>query len=485
MHKVLLNINYTLAVFAVFFLVLKVIFIFSSGPLPDEAYYWLWSKNIGLSYYDHPPLTSWVQYSLSLLLPNNILEVRALPFLCFLIICFINIKWMMEIKKRKNIALLNSTVIFFSLPLYGILLTIAFPDALMVLLLFLSGFLFYKFYSARIEGKDVYKLWYLSTLCFSLACITKYNAIVFGIGILIFMWSQRPTLRSMFLSRHIIFSVFIFLFIQLPVLIWNLENQFSSFQFHLNKRMDTELSTISFVKNTITFISATVLSLSPLAAIYLYTKKNKLELCKVDQLAMSCAYYVLLVTICSCILLSIFTNVLYYWSIVGFILFLPYLSLLFRKPWEVIFQLCYGLAFLLLLTINSGFLPLTIFSGKVDRETAIVHKWEQVIKQISNFQKINEVEDIVFTDYRIASLYSFHSGNTKVDALMQNRETQFDIWRSKKQFYPIKSLIIADRDFPIHRKLTTNFREITYLGQIETTKYNRKIKNFDVYLAKK
>ena len=233
MYKALLNINYTLAFFAIFFVALKLIFIFSSGPLPDETYYWLWSKNIGLSYYDHPPLTSWLQYLISLIVPDNILEIRALPFLCFLLICLINFKWVMEIKKRENIEFLNSTVIFFSLPLYGILLTIAFPDALMVLLLFLSGFLFYKFYSARIEGKNDYKLWYLSTFCFSLACITKYNAIVFGVGILIFIWVQNSYLRSIFLSRHFFFSIVIFFFTQLPVFVWNLENQFSSFQFHL------------------------------------------------------------------------------------------------------------------------------------------------------------------------------------------------------------------------------------------------------------
>ena len=166
MYKVLLNINYTLLFFAVFFVVLKFIFIFSSGPLPDEAYYWLWSKNIDLSYYDHPPLTSWIQYLISFIVPDNILEIRALPFLCFLIICFINIKWMMEIKKRENIELLNSMAFFLSMPLFGMLLTIAFPDALMVLLLFLSGFLFYKFYSAKIEKKNENKFWYLSTFVF-------------------------------------------------------------------------------------------------------------------------------------------------------------------------------------------------------------------------------------------------------------------------------------------------------------------------------
>ena len=485
MFKVQLNKNYILAIFIFLLISVKLLFIFLSGPLPDEAYYWLWSKKPALSYYDHPPLTSWIQYSLSLILPYKILEIRALPFLCFLTICFVNVKWIQEIKKRENITLLSSTVIFFSLPLYGIFLTIAFPDALMVLLLFSSGFLFYKFYSGRLEGKNDYKLWYLATLCFSLACITKYNAIMFGVGILIFMSSQKSTLRSLLLSRHFVFSIFLFIFTQLPVLIWNLENQFSSFQFHLNKRMDTELSISSFVKNTSTFILATALSISPLATVYLYTKKNKIALCKVNQLAMSCAYYVLLVTICSCIFLSIFTNVLYYWSIVGFILFIPYLSLFFHKTWEIVFQLCYGLTFFLLLTINSSFFPLTLFSGDVDRETAIVHKWEQVIKQISNFQKITKVKHILFTDYRIASLYGFHSGNRNVDALMQNRETQFDIWRSKKHSYPTKSLVIADGDFPIHIELKKIFRGITYLGQIETNQYNRKIKNFDVYLVSK
>ena len=68
---------------------------------------------------------------------------------------------------------------------------------------------------------------------------------------------------------------------------------------------------------------------------------------------------------------------------------------------------------------------------------------------------------------------------------MQNRKTQFDIWRSKKQFYPTKSLIIADSDFPIHSKITTVFSETIYLGKIETKSFNRKIKNFDVYLARK
>ena len=46
---------------AFIFLIVKVFFLMYANPLPDEAYYWLWSKNIALSYFDHPPLATWLQ----------------------------------------------------------------------------------------------------------------------------------------------------------------------------------------------------------------------------------------------------------------------------------------------------------------------------------------------------------------------------------------------------------------------------------------
>ena len=42
------------------FLVLKLVFLFGSGPTSDEAYYWLWGQHPALSYYDHPPFHAWM-----------------------------------------------------------------------------------------------------------------------------------------------------------------------------------------------------------------------------------------------------------------------------------------------------------------------------------------------------------------------------------------------------------------------------------------
>ena len=67
-------------------IIIKALFFWKGAILPDEAYYWLWSKNIDLSYYDHPPLSSWFQGLLSFTIPNKYIEVRIIPTLCFAII---------------------------------------------------------------------------------------------------------------------------------------------------------------------------------------------------------------------------------------------------------------------------------------------------------------------------------------------------------------------------------------------------------------
>ena len=42
---------------------------------PDEAYYWLWSEHLSLSYFDHPPMVSYFAW-FTTLLSNSELAVR-------------------------------------------------------------------------------------------------------------------------------------------------------------------------------------------------------------------------------------------------------------------------------------------------------------------------------------------------------------------------------------------------------------------------
>ena len=59
---------------------IKVCFAFFFPVNPDEAYYILWSKNLSLGYYDHPPMIAWLIKVVSYI-DIDILTVRSISIL--------------------------------------------------------------------------------------------------------------------------------------------------------------------------------------------------------------------------------------------------------------------------------------------------------------------------------------------------------------------------------------------------------------------
>ena len=104
-----------------FFVLIKLIFIMYSHPLPDEAYYWLWSHQVALSYFDHPPLAAWVQALLLFYFDSDYLVINALPILSLIIVTTIVITWQKHMFGRFDYDLcLKSMVLFLALPIYTI-----------------------------------------------------------------------------------------------------------------------------------------------------------------------------------------------------------------------------------------------------------------------------------------------------------------------------------------------------------------------------
>ena len=120
-------------------LMTKVFFLTYANPLPDEAYYWLWSKNIALSFFDHPPLATWEQSLLHNLSSNKYFIIRALPIVSLGTVLTIMIAWQKSMFKRFDYNLcLKSVVLFLVFPIYNIFFSISFPDHLLITLLFAS-----------------------------------------------------------------------------------------------------------------------------------------------------------------------------------------------------------------------------------------------------------------------------------------------------------------------------------------------------------
>ena len=83
----------------------------------------------------------------------------------------------------------------------------------------------------------------------------------------------------------------------------------------------------------------------------------------------------------------------------------------------------------------------------------------------------------------MASLYSFHSGDEEVDAIMEKRNTQFDIWREENITDRQSALILVDDDFPLHEAIIKNYEKISYLQEINIFSLGKKIKSYDIFLG--
>ena len=269
----------------------------------------------------------------------------------------------------------------------------------------------------------------------------------------------------------------------MPVFFWNLSNDFASFSFHMAERLDQGKGFQTVFRNAAGFLFGVLLAFSP---IFLFNLKNNFFLenfsdDKNNFITMS--KFVFVFSLAFCIFLCFFTNVLYYWLTPAIILLIPFLiNILKGKIWQYL-HILYGMCILLILVINMSVYPITLFFGNVDRETAILYGWKKIIGVISKEKKSRDIERVVFSDYRLGSLYIFHSGDFEADVVMEKRRTQFDVWRDEQSPLEVNALIITDNDFPIGQKILSSFKTIEFVRDIEIHIGNKLVRKYHVFMG--
>ncbi len=188
----------------------------------DEAYYWMWSHNLQLGYYDHPPMIAYLIY-----ITNFISEsewgVRLVNVFCLSISALYLFKLACEMFNEK--IAINALLIFSSIPLVhaGYILTT--PDS--PLILFWSLSLYYS-YKAIFFGKT--KDYFLTGLMLGFMMLSKYTAILFVAMLLIFIVFKR---RDILTNINFYLAVLVASVVVSPMLWWNYQNDWISFAFQL------------------------------------------------------------------------------------------------------------------------------------------------------------------------------------------------------------------------------------------------------------
>ena len=193
------------------------------GLLPEEAYYWTYSKHPAPGYFDHPPMVAWVITLGTTLFGDTPLGVRFATIMLWIatagLLFLTGRMWF-----GRRVALL-ATLLFTLLPIYigaGLIVT---PDRPTLFFWVATLYLI-----SKALHTDHASYWLAAGVAFGGALLSKYYALLLAPSLLWFLllspnhrhWLRRP---QPWFALPIALAVFS------PVIIWNAQHEWASFLF--------------------------------------------------------------------------------------------------------------------------------------------------------------------------------------------------------------------------------------------------------------
>jgi len=212
-------------------LVIRVIAVFSMGPMPQDAYYFFYASHPSLSYFDHPPAISWLIRIFTEIFGKNPTAIKlgdsVLTVLTSIAVFNLSLRFYPSGQSKKVIVLFLSTL------MVSILSLISTPDTP---LLFFWALALCKIHDAVFRKRKID--WIYAGILMGLAFDSKYTAVFLPAGMFIFLLFSSSN-RKQLLTIWPWLSVLLMIMVSSPVIIWNWNNNFASFAFQGTKRMNS------------------------------------------------------------------------------------------------------------------------------------------------------------------------------------------------------------------------------------------------------
>lgn len=201
----------------------------------DEVYYWTYAKYPDWSHFDHPGMVGWMMqlFSLNLLFDSEF-ALRLSSVILMTIDTYLIYKIGSLIKNKLTgfYAALLYTASLYSFVITGVFIM---PDTPLMLFVLLAVYCFLKAFikcgEQGVDGEDAVskKHIVLGGLFAGLAILSKYSAIFIwvGVGLYVLLYD-----RKQLKNKYLYIAALITAVCALPILIWNIQNEFISFTFH-------------------------------------------------------------------------------------------------------------------------------------------------------------------------------------------------------------------------------------------------------------
>lgn len=198
--------------------------------LPDEMYYWDWSRQLAAGYFDHPPLIAWTIALGTAVAGDTPLGVRLGPVLAGVVGTLFVIAAARRLAGDR--AALVASVVFAVMPLSAAGLVLATPDAPLLAAVAASQYALVRALGHASGSGASFRWWCVSGATIGVALTAKYTGVLFPFGVfaaLLALPALRPRLREPgpYVATILALAAFA------PVIAWNADREWVSFAFQL------------------------------------------------------------------------------------------------------------------------------------------------------------------------------------------------------------------------------------------------------------
>jgi 4-amino-4-deoxy-L-arabinose transferase-like glycosyltransferase len=203
--------------------------------LPDETYYWEWTRRLEAGYFDHPPGVALLIRLGTLLFGDTRTGVRAGPAIAALVthLAAVALAWQFAGRGRAGaVAASRAAALVALIPLATLGLVLATPDAALFATVMLGLLGVERALAAPLRSVRSTLWWSVAGVALGAAFVAKYTAVLLPAGLVVACLAH-PALRARFKEPGPWLASVIALLLFAPVVLWNMLTEWISFRFQL------------------------------------------------------------------------------------------------------------------------------------------------------------------------------------------------------------------------------------------------------------
>ncbi len=205
--------------------------------VPDEAYYWVWSRHLSASYLDHPPMVAYLIAASSRLFGSTEFGVR-LPAALMSSATAVLATWLVQYLTRDRSVTRLAAIILVVSPVITMTSTLITPDTPLMFFVMLGLCVGVRLFDDSQRPLWAQTAWWCALgACSGLAMLSKYTGVLLptAVFLLVITSVRRELLRpGCYLAAIIAIGLFA------PVIWWNWKHDWVSFRFQFNHGLEND-----------------------------------------------------------------------------------------------------------------------------------------------------------------------------------------------------------------------------------------------------